>query len=66
MVGDWIKGDVLGAKKVGLVSCLAKYGAPDNSIKKLTGSSRFKKYKSKPDCYLNKFEDIIKVVKKYT
>ena len=26
---------------------------------------RRKKYKTKPDCYLTRFEDILKVVKKY-
>ena len=65
MVGDWIKGDVIGAKKIGMISCLAKYGAPDKDIKILTGNNRFKKYKTKPHYSLNKFEDILKVIEKF-
>ena len=65
MVGDWVKGDVIGAKKIGMTSCLAIYGAPDKDTKILTGNKRFKKYKTKPDCYLKQFDEIIKVVKKF-
>ncbi|MBT6773937.1 HAD-IA family hydrolase [Candidatus Woesearchaeota archaeon] len=66
MVGDWLKGDVGGAKKLGMVACLAKYGAPSNHDKKILSPSHLKKYKIKPDFILKEFRDIFDVVKKYS
>ena len=65
MVGDWVKGDVGGAKKLGMVACLAKYGAPSNNDKKILSPSHLKKCKIKPDFVLKEFKNIIKVVEKY-
>ena len=64
MLGDWIKGDVLGAQKMGMVSCLADYGAPSEDILDVVGRKRFRKCNVKPDFTLKKFEDILKVVDK--
>ena len=64
MVGDWVKGDVMGAKKIGMTSCLAKYGQMSKYTKTFSDKAHLKKYNIKPDYSLNKFEDIVKIVKK--
>ena len=51
-VGDWRERDILGAKKVGMRSCMAHYG--DQHIGK----------KIWADCYIDRFEDILKVIAK--
>lgn len=51
-VGDWRERDVLGAKKMGMRSCMAHYG--DQHIGKKVWA----------DCYIDKFEDILKVIQK--
>ena len=51
-VGDWRERDVLGARKMGMRSCLAHYG--DQHIGK----------KIWADCYVDKIEDILKVIAK--
>lgn len=63
MVGDWIKGDVLGAQKMGMKGCLAKYGQMSNYSKSISNAEHLKKFKEiKPDYVLKKFSDILKVV----
>lgn len=64
MVGDWIKGDIIGARKMGLISCLAKYGEIKDYEKKLSDKEHLKNYKTKPDFVLNYFQDILKVIDK--
>lgn len=64
MVGDWIKGDIIGAKKMGMITCLAKYGAVTKETRVLCDSAHLKKYKTKSDFVLNQFDDIFKVVQK--
>lgn len=64
MVGDWIKGDVIGAKRLGLTTCWAKYGAYTKESKDLSDKAHLKRYKTKADCTLQKIEDIIKFVEK--
>lgn len=49
-VGDWRERDVLGAKKMGMRSCMAHYG--DQHVGKKVWA----------DCYIDRFEDILKVV----
>ncbi|MCX6707544.1 MAG: HAD-IA family hydrolase [Candidatus Woesearchaeota archaeon] len=49
-VGDWREKDVLGAKKMGMRSCLAHYG--DQHIGRKVWA----------DCYVDKVEDIVKVL----
>lgn len=51
MVGDNIKKDIMGAKKLGMKTCFAKYG----HIGK-------KKIKSGADYEIDKFEDLLKVI----
>lgn len=51
MVGDWPERDVLGAKKVGMKTCFAKYGYTKN-----------KKVKSGADYEIEKVEDLLKIV----
>jgi len=50
-VGDWKERDILGAKNMGMLSCFARYGAEQKN-KKIWA-----------DYYIDKFEDIIKIVK---
>lgn len=49
MVGDWPERDILGAKKVGMKTCFAKYGCT-------------KKVKSGADYEIEKFEDFLKII----
>lgn len=49
-VGDWRERDVLGAKKMGMRSCMAHYG--DQHIGKKVWA----------DCYVDRFEDLIEVI----
>ncbi|MFH1455766.1 MAG: HAD-IA family hydrolase [archaeon] len=51
-VGDLRERDILGAKKMGMKTCIALYGTEQK-----------KKDKIVADYYLNKFEDILRVVK---
>jgi HAD superfamily hydrolase (TIGR01509 family) len=62
MVGDWMKGDVIGAQKLGMKACLAKYGQLTHYTKSMSDAYHLKKFKAKPDYVLRKFEDILKVV----
>ncbi|MFQ5474960.1 MAG: HAD family hydrolase [Candidatus Nanoarchaeia archaeon] len=62
MLGDWLKGDVGGAKKMGMTACLARYGVPTSETKKIMSPSYFKKYSIKPDYTLDKFSDLLKIV----
>ena len=64
MVGDWIKGDIGGAKKIGMQTCLANYGQPTKETKKILSPAYLKKYKIKPDFTLKQFKDIFDVVTK--
>ena len=50
-VGDWRERDILGAKKMGMKSCIAHYG--DQHIGRKVWA----------DCYIDRFEDLIKVLK---
>ena len=49
-VGDWKERDIVGAKKMGMHSCFARYGA-EKQNKKIWA-----------DYYIDKFEDILKIV----
>ena len=62
MVGDWIKGDIGGAKKIGMHTCFAKYGAPTKESKRIINPAHLKKYKIKPDYILNEFRDIYEII----
>ncbi len=62
MVGDWMKGDIIGAQKMGMKACLAKYGQLNSYTTSMSDAYHKKKYKAKPDYVLKQFSDIIKVV----
>ena len=62
MVGDWMKGDVMGAQKLGMKGCLAKYGSLNHFTKSMSDASHLKKVKCKPNYVLKKFSDILEVV----
>jgi HAD superfamily hydrolase (TIGR02253 family) len=64
MLGDWIKGDVGGALKMGMYACLAKYGAPDHESRKMMNMNHVKKYDIHPDFVLKEFSEIVGLVKK--
>lgn len=51
-IGDWRERDILGAKRMGMRSCMAHYG--DQHVGKVVWA----------DCYIDRFEDILKVLKK--
>jgi len=56
MVGDWIDGDINGAKKVGMKTCFARYGWQ----KALGGDPD----KSGADYVIDKFDDILNIIQK--
>lgn len=60
MVGDSLEKDIIGAKKLGIKSTLAKYG----DVKTKTVGILRKKSNAdiKPDFVLNKFSDILKIL----
>lgn len=49
-IGDWREKDILGAKKMGMKSCMAHYG--DQHVGRKVWA----------ECYVDRFEDILKVV----
>ena len=49
-VGDWRERDILGAKKMGMKSCFARYGG--NKLGKLVWA----------DHYIDRFEDLLKIL----
>lgn len=60
MVGDSIERDIIGAKKVGMKTALAKYGEIN---KKIIGiEEREKNFDVLPDYILEKFEDLLDIV----
>ena len=54
MMGDNIERDILGANKLGLKTCLAKYGTAGREIKFNA--------KVKPDYEINEFRELLKIV----
>jgi HAD superfamily hydrolase (TIGR02253 family) len=62
MVGDWMKGDVMGAQKMGMKGCLAHYGRLNKFTKTMSDKNHLKKVKCKPNYVLKKFPDILEVV----
>jgi HAD superfamily hydrolase (TIGR02253 family) len=60
MVGDSIEKDIIGAKKLGIKSALAKYGEVKGYV---VGFDSIKtKSKVKPDYILRKFSDLLKIL----
>ncbi len=58
MVGDSLTRDVVGAKRMGMISVLAKYGEEQGVV----GVDRVEKADVKPDYVINKFEDLLNLV----
>lgn len=50
-VGDWREKDILGAKRAGMKTCFARYG--ENKLGRKVWA----------DCYVDRFEDLLKVLK---
>ncbi len=60
MVGDSIEKDIIGAKKLGIVSALAKYGEPKEYA--IGFERKHPKPRIKPDYILKRFSDLLKIL----
>ncbi len=49
MVGDWPEKDMVGSKRAGLITCFAKYGQTEGSLK------------TKPDYTIHRIEEILEI-----
>jgi len=54
MVGDRVERDIEGARKLGIITCFARYGNP-----------RFKKKKSNADYEINSIKELLEIVEGY-